>query len=115
MSRQGGTGSFPNDEAAIEGIRKLNEEGITSDLTGAINYLKGQDFVRASKIGVTGFCWGGGNTLLVATRNKDLAAAVVYYGRNPKNLDDVKNISAAVLAHYGRNRRADYFAGAQAR
>lgn len=101
MSRQGGTGSFPNDEAAIEGIRKLNEEGITSDLTGAINYLKGQDFVRASKIGVTGFCWGGGNTLLVATRNKDLAAAVVYYGRNPKNLDDVKNISAAVLAHYG--------------
>jgi carboxymethylenebutenolidase len=101
LSREGGTGSFPNDEAAIEGIRKLSEEGITGDLTGAINYLKGRDFVRANKIGVTGFCWGGANTLLIATRNKDLAAAVVYYGRNPKNLDDVKNISAAVLAHYG--------------
>lgn len=101
LSRQGGTGSFPNDEAVTAGIGKLNEEGITNDLTGAINYLKGQSFVRANKIGVTGFCWGGGNTLLIATRNKDLAAAVVYYGRNPKNLDDVKNVTAAVLGQYG--------------
>lgn len=74
---------------------------LTKDLTGAVNYLKGQNFVRANKIGVVGFCWGGGNVLLIATRNKDLAAAVVYYGRNPKNLDDVKNINAAVLGHYG--------------
>lgn len=101
LSRQGGTGSFPNEQAATAGIGKLNEEGISHDLTGAINYLKGQSFVRPNKIGVTGFCWGGGNTLLIATRNKDLAAAVVYYGANPKNLDDVKNISAAVLGHYG--------------
>jgi carboxymethylenebutenolidase len=101
LSRQGGTGSFPNDEAATAGIGKLNEESITNDLTGAINYLKGQSFVRANKIGVTGFCWGGGNTLLIATRNKDLAAAVVYYGRNPKNLDDVKNVTAAVFGQYG--------------
>jgi carboxymethylenebutenolidase len=101
LSRQGGTTSFPNGEAAIAGIGKLNEENVTSDLTGAINYLKNQRFVRANKIGVTGFCWGGGNTLLIATRNKDLAAAVVYYGRNPKNLDDIKNVSAAVLGQYG--------------
>jgi carboxymethylenebutenolidase len=101
LSRQGGTGSFPSTEAAIAGIGKLNEENVTSDLTGAINYLKNQRFVRANKIGVTGFCWGGGNTLLIATRNKDLAAAVVYYGRNPKNLDDVKNVTAAVLGQYG--------------
>ncbi len=101
LSRQGGTGSFPNDEAAIAGIGKLNEQGITNDLTGAIDYLKRQSFVRANKIGVTGFCWGGGNTLLIATRNRDLAAVVVYYGRNPKNLNDVQNINAPVLAHYG--------------
>lgn len=101
LSRQGGTGSLPNSDAAVAGIGKLNEENVTSDLTGAIDYLKSQRFVRANKIGVTGFCWGGGNTLLIATRNKDLAAAVVYYGRNPKNLDDVKNVSAAVLGQYG--------------
>jgi carboxymethylenebutenolidase len=101
LSRQGGTKSFADGPAAIAGIGKLNEENITSDLTGAINYLKGQSFVRANKIGVTGFCWGGGNTLLIATRNKDLAAAVVYYGRNPKNLDDLQNITAVVLGNYG--------------
>jgi carboxymethylenebutenolidase len=101
LSRQGGTRSFPNDEAAIAAIGKLDEDSLTKDLTGAINYLKGEKFVRANKIGVVGFCWGGGNTLLIATRNKDLAAAVVYYGRNPKNLEDVKNINAAVLGNYG--------------
>jgi carboxymethylenebutenolidase len=101
LSRQGGTRSFPNDEAVTAGIGKLDEESITKDLTGAINYLKGEKFVRANKIGVVGFCWGGGNTLLITTRNKDLAAAVVYYGRNPKNLEDVKNINAAVLGNYG--------------
>lgn len=101
LSREGGTKSFADGPAAIAGIGKLNETGITNDLTGAINYLKGQSFVRANKIGVTGFCWGGGNVLLIATRNKDLSAAVVYYGRSPKNLDDVQNITAAVLGNYG--------------
>lgn len=101
LSRQGGTGSFASPEAAIEGIRKVDEESLTKDLTGAINYLKGQAFVRANKIGVTGFCWGGGNVLLIATRNKDLAASVVFYGRSPKNLDDVKNIAGPVFGNYG--------------
>jgi carboxymethylenebutenolidase len=101
LSREGGTSSFPSGQEAIAGIGKLDEESITKDLTAAINYLKGQSFVRANKIGVIGFCWGGGNALLIATRNKDLAAAVVYYGRSPKNLDDVKNITASVLEHYG--------------
>ena len=106
LSRQGGTQSFSNGEAAIAGIGKLDEESITKDLNGAINYVKSQNFVRANKIGVIGFCWGGGNALLIATRNKDLAAAVVYYGRSPKNLDDVKNITAPVLEHYGELDKA---------
>jgi carboxymethylenebutenolidase len=106
LSRQGGARSFATPDDAIKGIGKLDEETVTKDLTGAITYLKSQSFVRANKIGVTGFCWGGGNVLLIATRNKDLAAAVVYYGRNPKNLDDVKNISASVLGHYGEKDEA---------
>jgi carboxymethylenebutenolidase len=103
LSRQGETGSFASPDAAIEAIGKIDEEVITKDLTGGINYLKGQSYVRANKIGVVGFCWSGGNAMLILTRNKDLAAGVVYYGRNPKNLDDVKNISCPVLASYGEN------------
>jgi carboxymethylenebutenolidase len=101
LSRQGGTSSFPSSEAAIEAGRKLDEETITKDLTGGINYLKGQSFVRASKIGVIGFCWGGGKALMFTIRSKDLAASVIYYGANPQNLEDVKNITAPVLGQYG--------------
>ena len=101
LSRQGGTGSFGSPVEAIEGIRKVDEEVVTKDLTGGINYLKGQNYVRANKIGVVGFCWSGGQATLILTRNRDLAAGVVYYGRNPNDLDDVKNITAPVLANYG--------------
>ena len=101
LSRQGGTASFPSSDAATAGIRNLDEETSTMDLTGAVNYLKGQAFVRANKIGVTGFCWGGGNVLLFVTRNKDIAASVVFYGRNPKNIDDIQNIVGPVMGLYG--------------
>lgn len=101
LSRQGGTSSFPSREAAIDAGRKLSDEMITSDLNGAVNYLKRQNFVRANRVGVIGFCWGGGKALLFTTRSKDLAAAVIYYGDNPANLDDVKNITVPVLGHYG--------------
>ncbi len=101
LSRLGGTGSFSSGEAATEGLGKLGDDIFTKDLTGAVNYLKGQNFVRADKIGVTGFCWGGGRALQFTTRSKDLAASVIYYGENPRNLEDVKNITAPVLGHYG--------------
>jgi carboxymethylenebutenolidase len=101
LSRQGGTGAFASPAEAIQGIRKVDEEVVTKDLTGGINYLKGQNYVRANKIGVVGFCWSGGQATLILTRNRDLAAGVIYYGRNPNDLDDVKNIVGPVLANYG--------------
>jgi carboxymethylenebutenolidase len=101
LSRLGGTSSFATREAAIAAGRKLADETITGDLNGAVAYLKGQNFVRANRVGVIGFCWGGGKALLFTTRSKDLTASVIYYGDNPANLDDVKNISVPVLGHYG--------------
>jgi len=101
LSRYGGTSSFSTQEAAIATGRKLDDEMITKDLSGGINYLKRQSFVRANRIGVIGFCWGGGKALLFTTRSKDLSASVIYYGSNPSNLEDVKNISAPVLGQYG--------------
>ena len=101
LSRVGGTSSFSSKDAAIAAGRKLDDETITRDLTGAVNYLKGQNFVRANRVGVTGFCWGGGKALMFATRSKDIAASVIYYGENPRDIDDVKNITAPVLGHYG--------------
>ena len=101
LARLGGTNSFANREAAIAAGRKLSDDTITGDLNGAVNYLKRQNFVRSNRIGVIGFCWGGGKALLFTTRSKDLAAAVIYYGDNPANLEDVKNIAVPVLGQYG--------------
>jgi carboxymethylenebutenolidase len=100
LSRQGGTSSFPSVSAANEAAVKLPDEQIAKDLIGAVKFLKAQNFVRP-KIGVIGFCWGGGKTLMFTTRSKDLAASVIYYGDNPRNLEDVKNITAPVLGQYG--------------
>jgi carboxymethylenebutenolidase len=101
LSRYGGTSSFASREAAIAASRKLDDDTITKDLAGAVSFLKGQNFARANRIGVTGFCWGGGRALMFTTRSKDLAASVIYYGESPRDIDDVKNITAPVLAHYG--------------
>jgi len=101
VSRNGGTASFANRDAVGKSVLSLDSEMVMQDLLGAHNYIKGQSFVQPSKIGVIGFCWGGGQTFLFTTQNKELAAAVIYYGPIPKDLDAVKNISAPVLANYG--------------
>ena len=101
LSRKGGTASFPSPQAATDALLKIDEGTITGDLTAAVNYLKRQNFVRSDRIGVIGFCWGGGKALAFTTRDKDLAASVIYYGDNPRNLEDVKNITAPVLGQYG--------------
>jgi len=101
VSREGGTNSFANREAVAKAISKLTDDNLMKDLMGAQNYIKSQSFVQPNKIGVIGFCWGGGKTFLFTTQSKDLAASVIYYGPIPKNLDAVQNITAPVLGNYG--------------
>jgi hypothetical protein len=56
--------------------------------------------VDPDRLGMVGFCFGGGMTWLVATKAPELKAAVPYYGPIPP-LGDVPGIKAAVLALYG--------------
>lgn len=78
----------------------LTEHRIFGDLDGAFNYLKTLDYIRPDRIGSIGFCMGGGLSLQLACRNKELAAAVVFYGRNPSPIDLVKNIQCPILGNY---------------
>ncbi|MBI2851067.1 MAG: dienelactone hydrolase family protein [Chloroflexi bacterium] len=101
LSRVGGTAQFATTDEAVAAIGKLASEGIMQDLDAAFQYLRSLSYVNKDRIGVLGYCWGGGNSLLYATHNQDLEAAVVYYGPNPANIENVANIAAPVLGIYG--------------
>jgi carboxymethylenebutenolidase len=79
---------------------QFTEEKILKDLDGGFDYLKSLPYVDPKHIGSIGFCMGGGLSLLLACHNKELAAAVVFYGRNPSPLDRVKNIQCPLLCNY---------------
>jgi len=79
---------------------ELSEERIMNDLKGGFHYLQTLQDVHPKKIGSIGFCMGGGLSLLLACRNKDLGGAVVFYGRNPSPIDLVKDINCPILGNY---------------
>jgi carboxymethylenebutenolidase len=87
-------------EEGREMRQKFTEEKILGDLNGAFNYLKTLDYVNPKRIGSIGFCMGGGLSLLLACTNKELAAAVSFYGRPPSPIELVKNIQCPVLGNY---------------
>ena len=51
---------------------------------------------------MVGFCFGGGIANMLATRVPDLAAAVPFYGAQPKT-EDVPRIKAPLLIHYAEH------------
>ncbi len=100
LSRKGGTGQYKTQDEAIAAIKNVTQDNVVEDLKGAVAYLKKQDFFNG-RIGVVGFCWGGGQSLNFATKCQDLSAAIVFYGKNPNPLDQVQNIPCPVLGNYG--------------
>jgi len=93
-------GGYPgNDEQGAQLFQKVDKAKMTADFVAAAYWLKGRPDSTA-KLGVVGFCYGGGiaNTLAVRM-GADLAAAVPFYGAQPP-ADDVAKIKAAILAQY---------------
>ena len=98
LSREGGTANL--DPAQIPGL--LGEAGNirhVNDFLAAYNHLQTLAFVDGRRVGMTGFCFGGGITWDVATQLPELRAAVPFYGRAPE-LTQIPNIQAAVLVVY---------------
>jgi carboxymethylenebutenolidase len=96
MSPLGGT---PADEdKAMQDFAKVQMPVAVADAVKTVAYLKSRPDVTG-KIGVVGFCWGGGMVNQLAVSAPDLTAGVAYYGVAPP-LYKVASIKAALILNY---------------
>jgi carboxymethylenebutenolidase len=92
-------GGYPGTEDAARTLfPKLDQAKTQQDFIAAVNLLKSRPD-STGKVGVVGFCYGGGMSNFLATQVPDLAAAVPFYGGQPK-AEDVPKIKAPLLIHY---------------
>lgn len=94
-------GGYPGDEEQAGALfGKLDRAKMNEDFYAAAMWLKARPD-STGKLGVTGFCFGGGVSNALAVRmGAGLQAAVPFYGGAPPAAD-VPKIKAAVLVHHG--------------
>ncbi len=92
-------GGYPgNDDAGREMQSKRNQAEMLEDFIAAYDYIKDHKDCNG-KVGVVGFCFGGGIANKMAVRLPKLDAAVPFYGGQPATAD-VPQIKAPLLIHY---------------
>jgi carboxymethylenebutenolidase len=95
-SRLGGTAT------AGQQLGQVRPEDAVADLQSGLDYLKAQSYVKATALGVTGFCFGGGYAFDLAAASPDIKAAVPYYGTAMRALGmGLSATKAAVHVMYG--------------
>jgi carboxymethylenebutenolidase len=99
-----------NKEIFAQIVSKVPDAQVMSDLDATVAWARGFGMVHASKLAVTGFCWGGRITWLYTAHNPRVKAGVAWYGRlvgdktamTPTHpIDLVDKINAPVLGLYG--------------
>ena len=96
LSPLGGT---PADEdQARDMISTLNPGDTARRIAAAVPFLE-QHAELTGKVGIVGFCWGGGIVNWVAVLAPDLKAGVIYYGLQVP-AEQVTAIRAPLLLHY---------------
>ena len=108
--RQGDAGAYGEIAKLLsEVVNKVPDTQVMTDLDATTAWAKGQG-ADASRLGITGFCWGGRITWLYAAHNPAVKAGVAWYGRlqgavsalNPAQpIDRVGQLNGPVLGLYG--------------
>ena len=107
--RQGDAQSYGEVAKLIaEVVSKASDAQVMGDLDATVAWAKAQG-ADTSKLGITGFCWGGRTTLMYAAHNPGVKAAVAWYGPVARSyhpgvrtaIDVAGQIKGAVLGLYG--------------
>jgi carboxymethylenebutenolidase len=109
-ARQGDVSKIENIQEIVKNVvSKVPDTQVMSDLDSAVTWAEGNGG-DTSKLGITGFCWGGRIVWMYAAHSPKLKAGVAWYGRlispanemAPKNpIDVVGDLKAPVLGLYG--------------
>jgi carboxymethylenebutenolidase len=92
-------GGYPgNDEKGRALQQQVDPTKLMNDFFAAVDFLL-KDDGTTDKVGITGFCYGGGVSHAAAVAYPQLAAAVPFYGRQAKP-EDVVRIKAPLLIHF---------------
>lgn len=92
-------GGYPgNDDEGKVLQQKVDPTRLMNDFFAAIEFMKNHP-EATGKVGITGFCYGGGVSNVAAVAYPELECAVPFYGRQPR-VEDVPKISAPLLLHY---------------
>jgi carboxymethylenebutenolidase len=80
---------------------ELDHARAVAEIDAAAKYLIDRPDVAGDKVGTIGFCMGGGLSLLTACSSDRIGGSVVFYGRNPREIEQVNNLSCPLLGIYG--------------
>jgi carboxymethylenebutenolidase len=96
-------GGYPgNDDQGRELQAKLDQAKLRADMLNSARWVKAHP-LSSGKLGVTGFCWGGGTAnFLAVALGPDLQAGAPFYGAAAET-SAVPKIKAALLIHYAEN------------
>lgn len=92
-------GGYPgNDDEGRELQQKVDPQKLMNDFFAAVAFMEKHP-QASGKVGITGFCYGGGVCNAAAVAIPELACAVPFYGRRPP-IAEVGKIHAPLLLHY---------------
>ena len=109
-ARQGDVSKLKDFPEILKIVAKVPDAQVMSDLDATVAYAKKSGKGDTSRLGITGFCWGGRIVWLYSAHNPGLKAGVAWYGRlvgeadanHPKHPVDVAgSLNAPILGLYG--------------
>jgi carboxymethylenebutenolidase len=93
----GKTVSEPDEARKL--VMQLDMAAAVQEISAAMTYLLAQPYIMGGKVGVTGFCMGGGLALQMGLHDERTGAVVAFYGR-PIQPEQAKDFKAPLLGLY---------------